>query len=168
MHIYFTEGRLTKRDIKPYAERIQALVARTPLQPRESTEIEAWRVNRSSPGTVPSEVQSLWITAEEDEDAALWGVPRGGGVPELNRALLEARIAEKERLVPAYRERCSLLWLLLVADGFTPSTHFKIPAAIGHRPYETDFDRLFVFHYFYRQLIELPTSPRTQRVMGPS
>lgn len=158
VHIHFHPGRLQKRDIRPYAERIQTFVAQLDLMPGESRHIEAWAANRERNDTLPPQIESIWIDAVETEDESLWGVERSSVVPELTRGLIESRIREKEIHIPAYRTECTYLWLLLVADGFSPATHFIIPHRLAEYPFVSGFDRIFVYHHFKRELLELPTS----------
>jgi hypothetical protein len=156
--IYFHDGKLQKRDIRLYAERIRTFVAQLALARGESRHVEAWAANRYSTNTLPPQIESIWIDAVDGDEDSLWGVARSGVVPELTRELVESRINTKESHITEYRSNCTSLWLLLVADGFTPATHFRISDQLGQEPIGTGFDRLFVFHYFKRELIEIPTS----------
>ncbi|MEW5929066.1 MAG: hypothetical protein AB1941_16520 [Gemmatimonadota bacterium] len=159
VYIYFSDIRLQKSDVRPIADLIQTTVARVPLAPGESRLIEAWKVNRQQPGALHQAIESFWIDEVDSEENSLWAVPRGGAVPQLTRGFIEARIAAKEKKVAAYRNACDSIWLLCAADGFSPATHFKIPDSMPNETFATEFDRLFYFHHFSGDCLELKVQP---------
>jgi hypothetical protein len=53
------------------------------------------------------------------------------------------------------------LWLLLVSDGFSPSTALKLPEEIGELQFTTGFDRVFYFNNFEHTSTELAISGTT-------
>lgn len=108
----------------------------------------AWR-------SLPQEVTSLCIYRCENIGENLWNSPRGSSVPILSAAELQEIVSSKEAKVSSYREMCSEVWLLVVAEGLQPSTHCRLAPEAGEYPFETSFDRAFFLHYSHGLLVEL-------------
>jgi hypothetical protein len=49
------------------------------------------------------------------------------------------------------------VWLLIVANGFEPSTHCDLAPEIKGFQFETNFDRVFYLHSFAGMVVELST-----------
>lgn len=89
----------------------------------------------------------------------LWGVGRGGVVPDLPSDSIRERVQDKESKIPRYLGKCSKVWLLIVEDGFAPSSYFDIPDEVKSENYRSTFDRIFLFRNFSREVIELNVEP---------
>jgi hypothetical protein len=113
----------------------------------------AWR-------SLPQEVSSLSIRRKEIFSKNLWVSTRAGFIPTLTPLDLQKRIREKEDKVFSYREKCSQVWLLIVANGLEPSTFGELAPEIEGFLFETSFDRVFFLHYADELLVELNTRPR--------
>jgi hypothetical protein len=88
-----------------------------------------------------------------------WGVGRGDAVPDLASVQIIERIQDKETKLGKYRSRCSKIWLLIVEDGFAPSSYFVISNGLKKQIYKSSFDRIFLFRNFSREVIELNVAP---------
>jgi hypothetical protein len=110
----------------------------------------AWR-------SLPQEVSSLSIRRKEIFTKNLWVSTRASFIPTLTPLDLQKRIQEKEDKVSSYREKCSQVWLLIVANGLEPSTFCKLAPEIEGFRFETDFDRVFFLHYADELVVELST-----------
>ena len=86
---------------------------------------------------------------------ALWAPGYSYMVPSLTVEEVEARIREKESHLPEYRTRCHTIWLLMVTDAGTPSSHLDITDELEQHRFTTLFDRLLLLLPFPRQLIAL-------------
>lgn len=86
-----------------------------------------------------------------------WVSGCGGFVPELAPADFYEIIGKKESKVSSYRQGCAQIWLLIVANGFEPSTHCRLAPEVEHFQFETAFDRVFFLHYFDGHIVELGT-----------
>lgn len=80
---------------------------------------------------------------------------RGASVPTLRPLDLHKRIEEKEDKVTSYRQKCSQVWLLIVANGFEPSTFGELAPEIEAFSFETSFDRVFFLHHADELVVEL-------------
>lgn len=161
VHVDFNNRLIRKSEVRDIATRICEVVARIDVQRGESRTIEAWRLKRTEPGALPPHVDEIWILNPDfPEPESLWGVPRGGVIPVLTKERLQEEITQKEAKLPEYRKICDSLWLLLVADGFTLATHFKLPDDIGEMEFVSDFDRVFFFHNFECNAVELRVTRR--------
>jgi hypothetical protein len=63
-------------------------------------------------------------------------------------------ISGKEVKLPAYRQHCDEVWLLIVANGFEPSTFCKLDPEVENFQFTTGFDRVF-FQHFDGLVVEL-------------
>ena len=162
VHVRFNNRVIRKSEVRNVADRIRAVVARVNLPRGEKQTIEGWRLRRAEPGVLPVQIDEIRILNPDfPEPESLWGVPWGGAIPVLTKEQLQAEIAQKETKLPEYRKICDSLWLLLVADGFTLSTHFKLPDDIREMIFVSGFDRAFFFHNFECSAVELKVTRRT-------
>jgi hypothetical protein len=103
----------------------------------------------------PSEIVAIFIDRYEGFKETLWAVGRGSPVPDLTPTQISDTIQTKDFKINEYRIKCSKIWLLMVEDGFTPSSDFEIQDAVTHHLYRSGFDRIFLFRNFSRKIIEL-------------
>ena len=94
VYVSFNDLPIRKADVQGIAERLAGVVARVaPTEPGGQTEVEAWSYNRPAPGAIPEQVEELYIIRPARPDAeSLWGVPRGGTVPDLTRDRIQEAI----------------------------------------------------------------------------
>ncbi len=98
--------------------------------------------------SLPHEVTSLSIYRWGNISDNLWTSVRGAFVPTLTPVELQRIMRNKEAKVPSYRQECCEMWLLVVANGFEPSTHCELAPEVEDHQFETDFDRVFFLHHF--------------------
>jgi hypothetical protein len=84
-----------------------------------------------------------------------WNFVRSGWIPSLKPEALAAVIARKEPKIPAYRESCREVWLLIVAHGFHESSFSEISDETSGYEFVTAFDRIFFFRFFDGDAVEL-------------
>lgn len=156
VYVYFNERPIRKTDLRVIAERLATVVARiAPTAPGAQREVEAWSYNRTARETIPDQVEELWIIKPSRGDSvSLWGVPRGGAVPELTRERIQEVIDGKGAKLAAYRRACDEVWLVLVADGCSPATDLRLPPNFTEA-FTFAFERVFYFHSFSLQVVEL-------------
>jgi hypothetical protein len=111
--------------------------------------------------SLPREVSYLSIRRKRILSKNLWVPTRGAFVPTLTPLDLQKRIEEKEDRVTSYRQKCSQVWLLIVANGFEPSTFGELAPEIEDFSFETNFDRVFFLHHADELIFELST-PRSR------
>ena len=147
--------KLTKRTMHQFIDTLREFVARHLPRPGDEVIIRyphwAWK-------QLPREIMSLTISRRRTMDSNFWVSSRGGFVPELTPADLHGIIRKKEGKVSSYQRNCSQVWLLIVANGFEPSTHCDLAPQIEGVQFETDFDRLFFLHSFAGRVVELRTT----------
>jgi hypothetical protein len=157
VYVSFNDLPIRKADVQGVAERLAAVVAQiAPTEPGAQTEVEAWSYNRTAPGAIPDQVEELYIIRPARPDAeSLWGVSRAGTVPDLTRDRIQETIDEKNAKLAEYRRRCEEVWLLLVAHGFSPATDLRLAEGFAET-FTFGFDRVFYFHNFSGEVVELP------------
>jgi len=65
-------------------------------------------------------------------------------------------IVEKEKKLPLYRDKCDDVWLLIVAEGISPSSITKLKNSVYNYSFNSQFDRIFFFDlYNYYKVTEL-------------
>ncbi len=144
--------RLSVRDIESIAASLKGIVCRYIPNVGEPFVLEGWRFG--SEGCSPS-VRTIFIDRPDNSCEMFWGVGRGGAVPDLASEQIRERIEDKEAKLGNYLSRCSKIWLLIVEDGFGPSSYFVISDEVKKQIYESSFDRIFLFRNFSREVIEL-------------
>lgn len=82
-----------------------------------------------------------------------------GFFPELHPKLVQAALDGKNSSVPTYRQRCSKLWLLMVAVGSGMSLTFDITPEIEPHHFRASFDRAFLLQCFEGKFLELKIVP---------
>jgi hypothetical protein len=107
--------------------------------------------------SLPPEVSYLSIRRKKFFSKNLWVPTRGAFIPTLAPLDLQKRIRKKEGKVTSYRQKCSQVWLLIVANGFEPSTFGELAPEIEEFPFETSFDRVFFLHHADELMVELKT-----------
>jgi len=107
--------------------------------------------------SLPPEVSFLSIRRKKIFSKNLWDSTRGASVPTLTPPDLQKRIHEKEGKITSYRQKCSQVWLLMVANGLEPSTHCELAPEVEGFQFETDFDRVFFLHHADELIVELST-----------
>lgn len=156
VYVYFNDLPIRKAHVQGIGERLAAVVARiAPVEPGGRTKVESWSYNRTAPGALPEQVEELFIIRPVRPDAeSLWGVPRGGTVPDLTRERIQEAIDDKGAKLAEYRSRCDEVWLVVVAHGFSPATDLRLPEGFAET-FTFGFDRVFYFHNFSLKVVEL-------------
>ena len=78
-------------------------------------------------------------------------------MPDIPSDLVLARINQKNDKVGKYREQCDEIWLLIVVDGFLPSTWFDVSGEALKQTYQSSFDRTYLFDFQKKKAIRLST-----------
>jgi hypothetical protein len=136
------------------AQSVLAVLSRCPASETDSVPIYSWQAQRLGL-PFPKSLDGYVYNKVRTPGMALWAPGYSYMVPSLTVEEVEARIREKETHVAAYRTRCHTIWLLIVTDAGTPSSHLDITDALKQHRFTTLFDRLFLLLPFPRQLIEL-------------
>jgi hypothetical protein len=148
--------RLRVKDIDSIASSLYGLICRYVPHVGERIDLEGWRF--VSRGFSPA-VMMIFLDRPTASCEMSWGVGRGGVVPDLPSDSIRERIQDKESKKARYLGKCSKVWLLLVEDGFAPSSYFDIPDGLKSENYKSTFDRIFLFRNFSREVIELNAEP---------
>jgi hypothetical protein len=154
--LFDSKVRLGVRDIDAIAANLKGMVHEYIPAVGEHFTLEGWRF--ISRGYSPS-VSAIFIDRPSESCEMFWAVGRGGAVPNLAPEQIRERIQDKEAKLVKYRDKCSKVWLLIVEDGFTPSSHFVISDEVMNQVYESSFDQIFLFRNFRCEVIELRAKP---------
>ncbi len=147
--------KLTKRELPQFVPTLSEFVARHLPEPGDEVAI---RYPHWAERQLPPKIVSLTISRRRTMEDNFWVSDRGGSVPELVPADFYEFIGKKESKLSSYRQNCIQVWLLVVANGFEPSTHCSLAPGIERFRFETNFDRIFFLHYFDGFVVELSTT----------
>lgn len=148
--------KLGLKDIDSIATSLHRIVCRYVPDVGGRFDLEGWRF--VSRGFSPS-ITMIFIDRPSNSCEMLWGVGRGGGVPDLALDSIMEKIQAKESRIVKYLGKCSKIWLLIVEDGFAPSSYFVISDEVKRQIYKSKFDRIFLFRNFSCEAIELHVEP---------
>lgn len=144
---------LAKSDENEIAEATAAVVSAHTPPIGKGWRLEAWRFQVSGQA-FPRAVESIWID-HVPEWGALWSVGRSTMVPDLPPYVVQGEIDGKEAKIESYRQACDEVWLLLVVEGFAPSSHWRLERFPTDHVFETSFNRVFLYHQFNAEVREL-------------
>jgi len=147
----------TRTDRQPTSEALASVVAQNvPLLGR------CCHLDWSSlPEPLASTVHQVRIDRLIDYSNSDWRMPRAGWFPSVHADDIRTAVAKKERYIDGYQEQCDTVWLLIVAEGFGPSSWCELPNETRQQQYITRFGRLFFLGTLPREAIELSArSPR--------
>lgn len=82
-------------------------------------------------------------------------------VGNLERTVVEEKIETKEDKLKSYsNETLNEIWLLLVIGGVEKSSDYSFfDSDITEKPFESNFDRIFIYDFFRREITELKITP---------
>jgi hypothetical protein len=86
---------------------------------------------------------------------AHWSVARAGWVAPLAVTPLQARIDEKAKRLPTYRDTVAENWLVIVANAMKPSQLIEVKDGFDPRRISSPFARTFFYRYPDRAVVEL-------------
>jgi hypothetical protein len=137
---------------KKFAAAISNLVSKNIPTQDGSIELENdW----SNPDLFPFEINSIGIYRFAKLTRNHWNRPDGGIFRTEIIDEIQNIISGKNQLLENYDRTCIAHWLLIVAEGFSPSSFFDPSASTLSHPYKTQFDRAFYLDLFSRKLFEL-------------
>lgn len=114
------------------------------------------------PGSpLPPEIDALRITRFDVLKRNHWSNPTLAWIGALDFSYLSTVIAEKEGKLPDYGGNLDAIWLLLVVEGFNPSSALELPKETAEANFETMFDKVFVLFLLDGDVHELRTSRRS-------
>ena len=152
--LYFDDRiQLARSDEDEIAETTVAVVSAHIPPVGEDWRLEAWRFQVSNQPS-PRGVEAIWIHHVPGW-GALWSVARSTTVPDLTAHVVQRKIDGKESKLESYRLACDTVWLLLVVEGFAPSSHWSLERFPTDHPFDTSFDRVFLYHQFSAEIREL-------------
>lgn len=143
---------LVKADRATVTSGIASLVSKHLPAPDETVTIE----NRFD-GEFPDCVAGIRISRLSALTSYNWSVPAAGYVHLNSVGELQRRISEKAHRYAAYQIACGRCWLLIVAEGFAPSSLFEASDATRVHVYESPFERTFFLEAFSARWFELRT-----------
>jgi hypothetical protein len=106
---------------------------------------------------IPDEIALIHMHKIEGLDFTGWSSPTSGWVAPITKEKISSKIQEKECKLNQYLDKVGEIWLLIVANGFAPSSLFHFDTLNLSEEYETSFDRVFVFENFDKKVYELKT-----------
>ena len=108
---------------------------------------------------VPDWIHSVNIARLPGLSKHQWSAPAAGWVQTDCIDTIQSRLDAKAEEYDAYRRHCDACWVLIVADGFRPSSLFRpSPETLEHR-YASPFQKVLLMEGFSRSVNELLTTP---------
>lgn len=134
--IFGRHERLTKRAVPRIAQqRAEAVLAvRVPSSGREAPVEVPWNL-------LPDEIAKVWAHASVDGVDRLWKPDHVGRVVDISPEHVQAELDRKQRVVPAARQRCDVLWLVLV-HNLTRGAPCELSDEAASANYTSGFDRV--------------------------
>lgn len=114
--------------------------------------------NNTFDGSFPESVSGIRISRFFVLSRHHWSVPNAAYVQSNFVRGLQSRIAEKAVRYKSYKQVCERCWLLVVADGFEPSSLFDLNGSTLSQVYESPFERTFFLEAFSGRWFELHAS----------
>jgi hypothetical protein len=97
-------------------------------------------------------------------DMAHWSVARAGWVAPVTVEALQARIDDKAKRLPGYRNEIPEHWLLIYADGMKPSQLFEVRADFEPGKVVSPFTRTYFYAHPDRAIAKLGSHPPNNRM----
>jgi hypothetical protein len=141
---------IAKADRKRLASQIANLVSQWVPTCQETATIE-----NPFDGSIPDGVLAIRVSRLATRHQ--WSAPSAGYVMPDFREALQTRIEAKAKRHRSYVRACERCWLLVVADGFGPSSLFDMSSSALSEVYEAPFERMFFLEAFSGNCCELPT-----------
>lgn len=93
--------------------------------------------------SLPEGVSHISFLRQDYKRKTNWFVLRAGWSRDDTVERIQAVIYKKNQRYKDYRKRCSKAWLLIVADGFNPSSFFEVNEDIENHTFLASFDKVF-------------------------
>lgn len=90
---------------------------------------------------LPDEIAKAWAHASVDGVGRLWKPDHMGWVADITPEHVQAELNRKQRVVPAARQRCDALWLVLV-HNLTRGAPCELLEEAAGANYTSAFDRV--------------------------
>lgn len=154
--IFSVHAKLGKRKVDRLVEQLVDIVKKNiPFENKAYTTIR----RASSDNILPSELSMVKVVRLNGiENSTFYPTGIGGAIPEIPTKYIEDAISSKNEKVEEYRNRCDKIWLLLVVDGFLPSSWFEVKGPALEKTYSTNFDKTFIFDFQHKKSFLLKTN----------
>jgi hypothetical protein len=106
---------------------------------------------------LPTGVSEILLFRGDPENRHHWTSDGFGMVLEDSRELLQDTIDRKGELLPSYLKETSQCWLLMVADGISPSTFIEANSETQAHQFSSHFERTFFLTFGPEAVLELQT-----------
>lgn len=104
---------------------------------------------------IPKEIDKIKINRSSLITEHDWSVLEVGFASENFTNDLQKIINEKNDKLKNYLKKCNLCWLLIVAEGYAPSSNFSSSPIVLKNRYISSFKRIFFLEVFSKKVSEL-------------
>lgn len=104
---------------------------------------------------LPRQISAVFVDRFYNQREMFWAVMRSDNIPNISSEQIQEIIHNKDIHVRKYLERCSEVWLVIVQDGFAPSSGFDLSEGVLMKVYKSAFKRVFLFRNFEYETHEL-------------
>ena len=81
-----------------------------------------------------------------------------GWTKDIGPSRLIDEISRKEDQIESYKQKCTEIWLLIVAEDFTNASSMSLSSEAKTQKYITCFDKVFFYWHFQPNFVELSTT----------
>lgn len=153
---------LGKSRIPDLADRLEKIVVAANVGVDGNVSIQAdW----DTPDDFPEEIDSIHIRRLQILTKGFWTVPGAAFVPECTLDEVQRVIDKKNKRVASYRNKCDVIWLVIVVDGFALSSTVNFSDEVCEYLYRSDFDRVFIFENAAERSFELKTAIHSNQIL---
>lgn len=110
---------------------------------------------------LPNHAAAVFVSRPAWLTKSIWDFSQAGSVPHLRDSFgrLQKILDEKEPRIPAYRQRCDEVWLLIVADGTTMQSFVVIDEdEVPSHHLVSSFDAAYLLSAPYQRVVKLSVS----------
>jgi hypothetical protein len=151
--IFGPHGRLSKETVGPIAQALADAVLSQAV-PRSMRE-ESVEISRD---LLPPEIAHVRVHGSVDSEDRLWQADAGGWVVPIGPSDVQREIARKQRSTAAARERCDVLWLVIV-HNIVRGAPCELSEQAEIAEYAHSFDRLLWLDPHSPRVIALHSAP---------
>lgn len=157
VHVIFSvHAKLGKRKVDRLVEQLVDIVKKNiPTENKAHTTIRRASTNN----ILPSELSMVKVVRLDGiEKSKFYPTGIGGAIPEIPTEFIEEGISSKNEKVEEYRNCCDKIWLLLVVDGFLPSSWFEVKGPALKETYSSNFDKTYILDFQHKNSFLLKTT----------
>jgi hypothetical protein len=157
--VYFSAFEsLSKSRVPDIANHLVTIVRAADVEVDGNVQVEAdWDTS-----DFPEEINSIHIRRLSLLTKGFWNAPDAAFIPDCEPDQIQEIIDKKNKRITSYRNRCDVVWLLIVVDGFALSATVNFTESVRNHSFASSFDRVFIFENAAERSFELSLHSSTK------